>query len=179
MGCLVTRRASALPLPRLLLLVALVALACGHRAYLWLFLYVRVSSRWYTLIPSKNSFCGVGCLFVRVCFSSPLVRLVPGVFCCGLVPCRMRPVGRRQYGGAWMVVPLCLYARAGWCVVYSSPSLLYPFPPLASGALLACLRSCGSSVGGGLRWSCFPYLVVLLVLALGCPWWWCVALSLL
>ena len=82
-------------------------------------------------------------------------------------------------GGAQVVFALCLCARGGWCVVYSSPSLLYPFPPLASGALLACSRSCGSSVGGGLRQSCFPYLVVLLVLALGCPLWWCVAPSVL
>ena len=62
-------------------------------------------------------------------------------------------------GGAWVVVPLCLSARGGWCVAYSSPSLPYPVQSLASGALLACSRSCGSSVGGGLGRSCFPYLV--------------------
>ena len=62
-------------------------------------------------------------------------------------------------GGAWVVVHLCLCARNGWCVAYSSPSLPCPVPSFASDALLACSRSCGSSVGGGLGRSHFPYQV--------------------
>ena len=91
-------------------------------------------------------------------------------------------------GGAW-VVPICLCARGGWCLMYHSSSLLYPFSPMASGALLACSCSSGSSNGGGFWRTCLPYLV-LLVLAHGCPcaprawcvcivWWWCVAPSVL
>ena len=75
-------------------------------------------------------------------------------------------------------MPMDLCARVGWCVVYPSPSLLYPFSSMASGALLACSCTSGSSVGGCFWRSCFPYLV-LLVLALGCPWWWCVPPSVL
>ena len=68
-------------------------------------------------------------------------------------------MARRECGGARVVVPLRLCARSRWCVAYSSSSLPYRVPPLASGALLACSRSCGFSVGGSLGRSCFPYLV--------------------
>ena len=47
-GCLVV---CTLSLPRLLLLVAFLALACGDLAYLLLFLYVRVSLQWHAHIP--------------------------------------------------------------------------------------------------------------------------------
>ena len=94
------------------------------------------------------------CWRPRLAFLSP--RLGPGLTCCGPAPCRVRPVGRRQCGGVWVLFPLRLCARGGWCVAYSSPSLPYPVPSLASSALLACSRS---SVGGGLGRSCFPCLV--------------------
>ena len=48
-------------------------------------------------------------------------------------------MGGRQCSGAWVLVPLRLCAWSGWCVAYSSPSLPYPFPSLAFGALLSCL----------------------------------------
>ena len=93
-----------------------------------------------------SSFSGVGGLFLR--------RLLLAASVCLLGTCALRGVG-----GTWVAVPLCLRARAGRCVAYSFPPLLYSVPSLVSGALLACSRSCGSFVGGGLRRSCSPYLV--------------------
>ena len=98
------------------------------------------------------------CFFTR-CWRPRLAphshRLSPSVSCCGSAHCRVRPVGRRQCGWAWVLFPLRLCAR---CVAYSSPStfLPYPVPSLASGDLLACSRS---SVGGSLERSRFPCLV--------------------
>ena len=121
-----------LPLSGLLLLVALVTLSCGHRAYLLLLLCSVADTH-----TVRFSFCGVGVFFVRVRFSSPSLRLGPGVICCGLVPCRMRLVRRRQCGGN---VGGCFFGfcmrRVGGVSCISLPPCSIPSPPWLLAAFL-------------------------------------------
>ena len=63
----------------------------------------------------------------RPLLASPSPRLGPGVTCCGPVPCRMRPVGRRQCGGAWLCWFLCVCVH-GLSGVSRIPPLPCPIP---------------------------------------------------
>ena len=68
----------------------------------------------------------VGGHSVRVCFSSPSLCLGPSVVLCRLVPCRTRPVGRRQCGGG-VGGGSFVFVCAEWVVAGVS----HPFPALS------------------------------------------------
>ena len=120
-----------------------VAIACGHRAYLLLFLYARVVSRWHALIPSI-----LFCCWRRLRASSPSSRLGPFVVDLCPVGC-----GGRVVGGF-----LCVCGR-GLGGVSRIPSLPCSFHPLLGFRLLVNARAVLSlvaalflfSIPGGVR----------------------------
>ena len=123
-GCLATRSQGV---------VASLALACRFlRSCLWapgIPLALLVCVCFFTVAYTHtihSSFRGVGGLFVRDRFSSPSLRLGPGVICCRPLLCRMRPVGGRQCGGG-VGGDSFAFLCAGWVVCRVS----LPFPALS------------------------------------------------
>ena len=147
-GCLVTSRPCMLPLPCLHLLVGFITCLRASGILLARLVCACFLLQWQALIPSIP----LSAVFVTSLSVVSPSRLGLGVICCALVPCRVR-------GGGVGCGSFVFADASGRFVAYSFPALLSLVPSLASCALLACSPSCGSSVGGGLGRSCFPYLV--------------------